>query len=310
VSRISIPPPPPPNTRVNHLPTPGDLGAAVGRLRDELPTPSRLIVILGSGFTLSDAGFVAHTSVPYSEIPGFPRTTVQGHPGNLIAGSWSGVEVAVMQGRSHLYEGWSAADVVFPLRVLASLGCDHLIVTNAAGGIRPGMAAGDLMLIADHINLMFRNPLTGPLSIGPDRFPDMSDPYDAGLRRLALGTAAELGIDLASGVYAGVLGPSFETPAELRMLSRLGADAVGMSTVPEVVAARAIGMRVLGFSTITNSATGAGEKVTHEDVLRTAGRASEKLSRLVQEVIRRLPLEGERATPFHGHWVGPLARAR
>jgi len=284
---------------MNHLAPPGDLDAAVGRLRDELPAPPRLVVILGSGFTL-DSGFVVHASVPYAEIPGFPRTTVQGHPGNLIAGTWSGTEVAVMQGRFHLYEGWSAADVVLPLRVLASLGCDHLIVTNAAGGIHPGMAVGDLMLIADHINLMFRNPLTGPRSIGSDRFPDMSDPYDPRLRKLAQETAAELGIDLASGVYAGVLGPSFETPAELRMLRRLGADAVGMSTVPEVVAARAIGMRVLGFSTITNSATGAGEKVTHEDVLRTAGRASEKLSRLLTEVIRRVPPETERSAPFHG----------
>jgi purine-nucleoside phosphorylase len=258
-------------------------------LRRRLPAPPRAVLVLGSGLGGAATGMEDPVRIPYAEIPGFPASTVVGHSGALLAGRWEGVEVVVMQGRFHLYEGWSPERVALPLRVLSRLGADLVVLTNAAGGIRPGWQPGDLMLIADHINLMFRNPLIGPVATGEERFPDMSNPYDAELRKTALAAAAELGIDLTPGVYAAVLGPSFETPAEIRMLARLGADAVGMSTVPEVVVARALGMRALGISCITNMAAGlAQHKLTHEEVLEVGAGAAERLVRLLRVLLPRI----------------------
>jgi len=249
----------------------------------------RVAVVLGSGLgALADAVRAARR-VPYARIPGFPEPGVAGHKGQLVAGTMAGVAMLVQQGRFHLYEGHSAATAALPVRVFHRLGVTTLVVTNAAGGLRPTFRAGSLMLIADHINLMWRNPLLGPVEPGEGRFPDMGDPYDTDLRALARDAAREAKIPLEEGVYAGLLGPSYETPAEIRMLQRLGADAVGMSTVPEVIAARARGMRVLGFSMITNLAAGlSAEKISHEDVLAMGKRVAGDLAKLIQGVLVKL----------------------
>jgi purine-nucleoside phosphorylase len=209
----------------------------------------------------------------------------------MIVGTLEGRAVVVMQGRAHFYEGYQMPEVAFPVRVMRALGAPLLIVTNSAGGINRFFQAGDLMVIADHINFMGSNPLVGPNEdeLGP-RFPDMSEPYDPELIRLAEHAAAELGIPLRKGVYIGVMGPSYETPAELRMMARWGADAVGMSTVHEVITARHAGMRVLGFSAITDMATGEAQgKVTHEDVLATARRVEPHFIRLLRRIVHQLP---------------------
>jgi purine-nucleoside phosphorylase len=255
-------------------------------LRERLTRVPRALLVFGSGLSAVGDEIADRVVIPYSEIPGFPRSTVAGHPGVLVAGIWQGVEVAAMLGRFHLYEGWEPWEIGIPLRIFRGLGADHLVVTNAAGGLRPRMRPGDLMLIADHINLMFRNPLIGPEPVRGERFPDMSDPYDVGIRQEVMRAADELEIYLHQGVYAGVLGPSYETPAELQFLRVIGADAVGMSTVPEVIVARALEMKVLGISCITN-VPGAGGKVTHEEVLAVAGQASERLLRLLRAVLPR-----------------------
>jgi purine-nucleoside phosphorylase len=260
-------------------------------LRERFTRAPRVVLVLGSGLGAVAEEVIDPLRLPYAEIPGFPDSTVAGHAGALVAGIWEGTEVVAMQGRFHLYEGWPSDAVVLPLRVLRALGADHVVVTNAAGGINPGLMPGSLMLIADHINLMFRNPLVGRTVPGEDRFPDMSAPYDPAMRDVAARTAAELGIPLTPGVYAAVLGPSFETPAEIRMLARMGADAVGMSTVPEVLAARALGMKVLGISCVTNAAAGLGAtKLTHEEVLREGASASEYLVRLLRALLPRIVL--------------------
>jgi purine-nucleoside phosphorylase len=263
--------------------------AAVQFLRSRLSRAPRAVLVLGSGL-----GGVAHeiadaVRLPYGEIPGFPKPSVAGHAGALVAGILSGVEVVALSGRFHLYEGWGAASVAFPLRALAALGADHIILTNAAGAVRPGLAAGDLMLISDHINLLFRSPLTGPTGAGEDRFPDMSAAYDPDLQGIALATAGEMRLSLVRGVYAAVLGPSYETPAEVRMLRRLGADAVGMSTVPEAIVARALGMRVLAISCITNSAAGLGiGKLSHEEVLQVGAATAERLAGFLRVLLPRI----------------------
>jgi purine-nucleoside phosphorylase len=248
-------------------------------------------IILGSGLGALAEAVRADAIVPYTEIPHFRRPGVEGHAGRLVIGTLEDRAVAVMQGRTHFYEGHPMADVVFPVRVMHALGASALIVTNAAGGLNRHFAAGDLMLIADHINFMGTNPLIGPNEdeLGP-RFPDMSAPYDPALIALAETVAVELGIPLRKGVYIGVTGPSYETPAELRMMARWGADAVGMSTVHEVITARHLGMRVLGLSAITDMATGEAQgKVTHEDVIATARRIEPRFVRLVQRIVARLP---------------------
>lgn len=245
--------------------------------------------MLGSGLGFLAADIVDPLRIFYRDIPGFPEPGVAGHKGELVAGTLEGVPVIVQAGRFHLYEGHSAAVAALPVRVFAELGIETLVVTNAAGGVRRTFRAGSLMLIADHINLMWRNPLTGPPEPGEERFPLMHAPYDAGLSAQARAVAREAGIALEEGVYAGLLGPAYETPAEVRMLERLGADAVGMSTVPEVVAARARGIRCLGFSSITNPAAGlTGELLSHQDVLAMGKEIARVLGVVIKGVLRTL----------------------
>ncbi len=247
-------------------------------------------LILGSGLGTFAESFGESTVIPFSSLPNFPSSTVPGHQGSLVIGSVDGVPAVALQGRIHLYEGYSISEVVFPARVIACLGIRRLIVTNAAGGINTGFMPGDLMLITDHINLMGANPLTGANlnELGP-RFPDMSQAYDSAMREVALEVARAKGITLRQGVYIGLAGPSYETPAEIRMCRVLGADAVGMSTVPEVIAANHMGIPVLGISCITNMAAGIlPQKMTHEEVLETAERARETFHSLLHGIITRL----------------------
>ena len=249
------------------------------RIGDAVPVVG---IVLGSGL-----GGLAHriegaVRVPFGDIPGFPPATVVGHDGTLIAGTLAGRRVVCMAGRFHLYEGHAPSTAGFPVRVMHALGVRTLFLSNAAGGIRRTFSAGDLMLIADHINLMWANPLVGPVSRGDERFPDMSSPYDPALGTLLLAVAHERGIPLQSGVYAGLIGPSYETPAEVRMFERLGVDAVGMSTVPEVLVARALGIRVAGVSLITNLAPGiSSEPVSHADVVAAGAQAAGTFEALV-----------------------------
>ena len=228
-------------------------------------------------------------TIPFADIPGFPASTVSGHAGQLIVGQLEGTPVVMLAGRLHLYEGHSPAAAGFPVRVLHALGAPIYLASNAAGGINRTFAPGDLMLIADHINLMFRNPLHGPTQPGDERFPDMAGPYDAPLRARMHAAAQAAGIDLKDGVYLALLGPTYETPAEVRMLEKFGADAVGMSTVPEVVVARAIGMRSVAVSLITNKAAGlSAESLSHEDVLEVGRQAAERFETLVRGFVRGL----------------------
>ncbi|HXT18634.1 MAG TPA: purine-nucleoside phosphorylase [Gemmatimonadaceae bacterium] len=251
-------------------------------------TPAAAIV-LGSGLGGLANEIDAVARVPYAEIPGFPNATVAGHAGAMIAGTLAGKFVVALAGRFHLYEGHDVRLAAFPARVLDALGVRTLIVSNAAGGVNRLWQPGDLMLIRDHINLMFQNPLIGAVEEGDIRFPDMSEPYDRGLSDIARAVAAEQGINLREGVYAALTGPAYETQAEVRMLALLGADATGMSTVPEVLVARARGMRVLGFSCITNLACGlSNNPITHAEVLETTERVAGKFKALVRGVVGRL----------------------
>jgi len=246
-------------------------------------------IVLGSGLGSVADAVQSAIRIPYSSIPGFPEPGAPGHKGELVGGTLEGVPVVVQSGRFHLYEGHAPEVAALPTRVFARLGATTLVVTNAAGGIRLTFRPPTLMLIADHINLMFKNPLVGPVAQGDERFPDMSDPYDPALRALAREVARTERIPLEEGVYAGLLGPSFETPAEIRMLQRLGADAVGMSTVPEVIAARARGVRCLGFSSITNVAAGlSAQKLSHLEVLEAGKQIAGQLEQLIRGVLRRL----------------------
>jgi purine-nucleoside phosphorylase len=231
--------------------------------------------------------------IPYEQIPGFPLSRVAGHPGRLVVGELpaegGAVPVVAMQGRAHAYEGWSAADVAFGARVLCGLGVRALLVTNAAGGVNPAYAPGELVRISDHLNLSGVNPLVGENDdrLGP-RFPDMSEPYDARLAALLDDAARSLGFEVPAGVYACLLGPSYETPAEIRMLRALGADLVGMSTVPEVIAARHMGVPVAGLSVVTNHAAGlTRHRLSHEEVGRVAERARDRLGALVSAFLAR-----------------------
>lgn len=246
-------------------------------------------IVLGSGLGGLAQRIENVVRVPYDAIPGFPPPTVDGHEGALIAGTLAGRRVLCLAGRFHMYEGHSAALAGFPVRVLHALGVTTLFLSNAAGGIRRAFAPGDLMMIADHINMTWVNPLTGPLVTGDERFPDMSNPYDPALCAVLESVARTNGIALHAGVYAGLMGPSYETPAEVRMFERLGADAVGMSTVPEVLVARAIGLRVVGVSLITNIAAGMPvHPVTHEDVVAAGARASGRFETLVAGFVAAL----------------------
>lgn len=252
-----------------------------------LPEPPRTGVILGSGLGGIAERIESPTVIPYREIPHFACSTAPGHAGRLVAGRLGGRPVVCMQGRLHRYEGHEMADIIFPIRVMKLLGVQTLIVTNAAGGINTGFQVGDLMLIADHINLMGTNPLIGPNEedFGP-RFCDMSYAYPAALRKTAREAADRLGIPLQEGVYLAVTGPSFETPAEIRAFRTLGADAVGMSTVPEVIAASHCGIQVLAFSLITNMAAGVlDQKLTEEEVIEIGAQKGAQLQALILEIL-------------------------
>lgn len=266
-----------------------EAAALIRKRADRVPEAA---IILGSGLGALAEHVAADAVIPYAEIPHFPRPGVEGHAGRLVIGTLEGRAVAVMQGRAHFYEGYPIADVVFPVRVLHALGAPVLIVTNAAGGLNRQWRAGDLMVIADHINFMGTNPLIGPNEdeMGP-RFPDMSAAYDPALIALAEQAALEVGVPLRKGVYIGVSGPSYETPAELRMMARWGADAVGMSTVHEVIAARHVGLRVLGLTAITDMATGEAQgAISHEEVIAVAKRIEPAFVALVKRIVRMLPV--------------------
>ena len=246
-------------------------------------------IILGSGLGGLAGRITAATRVPFGDVRGFPTATVLGHAGALIGGTLQGRAVVALAGRFHMYEGHDAALAGFPVRVLHALGVRTLFVSNAAGGIRRTFRAGDLMLIRDHLNLMFRNPLVGAVEDGDERFPDMSAPYDDALCAQLRTHATALGFSLQEGVYGGLLGPSYETPAEVRMLATLGADAVGMSTVPEVIVARAVGMRVAGISCVTNLASGISpHPLSHAEVLETTTRVATQFESLVERFVREL----------------------
>ena len=244
-------------------------------------------VVLGSGLGIVADRLVDAVRIPYREIPGFYVPTVEGHKGELVAGTLGGKVVIAQSGRFHMYEGYSADEAALPVRVFATLGVRLLIVTNAAGGIRTSFAPGTVMLIRDQLNLTGRSPLTGHVLPGEERFPDMSAAYDSSLRSLAHEVAAEQGTPLEDGVYAGLLGPTYETPAEVNWLETIGADAVGMSTVLEVIAARARQLKVLGFSTITNLAAGrvADKHLSHTEVMEVAAQVGDRVARLIEGVI-------------------------
>lgn len=255
------------------------------------PVRSPLGMVLGSGLGgLADDVRDARV-LPYARIPHLAVSTVAGHAGQLVTGRWMGRDIVMLSGRVHRYEGHSFARIALPVQLLAAMGVETLIVTNAAGAVNANFGVGELMVLSDHINLMDGNPLTGHNDerLGP-RFPDMTVAYDAELRRLAVDTAIGLGITIHEGVYASVLGPSYETPAEVRMIRTLGADAIGMSTVPEVIAARHAGMRVLGLSCLTNMAAGLGVgTLDHSHVKEVAGQATEMMARLLAAIVERLP---------------------
>jgi purine-nucleoside phosphorylase len=272
-----------------------EYGRAADYIRRQSRTIPKVGIILGSGIDVLAESVESPVAVPYVKIPHWPETTVQGHAGTLVLGTLEGWNVAVMRGRLHFYEGYAAEQTAFPVRVLRLLGAEALIVTNAAGAVSPDLQPGDLMLITDQINLMGMggaNPLRGPNDgrLGP-RFPDLSRAYDDAFRIAAKRAAEKAGIPLREGIYAALAGPSFETPAEVRFLRMIGADAVGMSTVSEVIVARHGGMRVLGISVITNRASLHGtEATTHEEVLAAGRKAAPVLDLLVKNFLRNLTL--------------------
>jgi purine-nucleoside phosphorylase len=247
-------------------------------------------LILGSGLGAYAECFEDPSIIPFGDLPHFPFSTVVGHPGNLVIGKAEGVPAVALQGRVHLYEGYTIEQVAYPARVLGCLGIRTLVLTNAAGGINVDFRPGDLMLITDHINMMGANPLVGPNidELGP-RFPDMSEAYSGTLRQTALDVARQRNLYLREGVYVGLRGPSYETPAEIRMYRNLGADAVGMSTVPEAIVASHMGIRVLGISCITNMAAGIlPRKLTHREVIETAERVKDKFLSLLQGIVPQI----------------------
>jgi purine-nucleoside phosphorylase len=271
-------------------PLKAQIDAAVRVIRSHSDATPDVGLVLGTGLGALARQIQRPTVIDYASIPGFPRATVESHAGRLLIGTLAGRSVVAMEGRFHRYEGYTLQQVTFPVRVMRALGAETLIVSNACGGMHPMWSPGDLMLIADHINLLGDNPLVGPNddSLGP-RFPDMSAPYDASLRTLARTVAAERKILLREGVYIAVAGPSLETRAEYRALRLLGADVVGMSTVPEVIVAIHGGMKVLGISIITDQCLpDALEVASVEKIIATAGRAEPSLTSLVMGVVERL----------------------
>ncbi len=263
-------------------------------LESRLPaTKPRVGLVLGSGLGSFADTLSERVTVDYHEIPGFVGSTVVGHAGRLVYGLAGKIPVLAMQGRVHFYEGHTLDQVVFPIRTLITLGCKTLVLTNAAGGIELGMSAGELVLIRDHLNLMGQSPLLGPNDdvLGP-RFPDMTNAYDRGLRELAKKAGRAIGLQLREGVYAGLSGPAYETPAEVKMLRTLGADLAGMSTVPEVIAARHMGARVLGISCVTNLAAGIlDQPLSHDEVTETATRVRGQFEQLLRGILGELAAE-------------------
>ncbi|MBZ5625090.1 MAG: purine-nucleoside phosphorylase [Acidobacteriia bacterium] len=254
-----------------------------------------IAVVLGSGLGAFADELVDQVAIPYSSLPGWPVSTAIGHAGKLVIGKLGNLDLAVMAGRAHLYEGNTPAQVVYGVRVLHSLGVRSIVFTNAAGGINLALERGGLVLISDHINLQCCNPLVGPNddSLGP-RFPDMSEAYSREYREIARQVAAELGIPISEGVYAAMLGPCYETPAEIRYLRTIGADVVGMSTVVETIAANHMGMKVLGISCVTNMAAGIlPQKIHHEEVLEAGAMVRDTLVRLLKALLPRLVEQGD-----------------
>jgi len=274
----------------NHVALTPLLDSITAEIRRRSPLAPAVGVILGSGLGAFADGFAEKIAIPYSELPEFPVSSVQGHAGRLVLGKVDGVPVVAMQGRVHFYEGFPAWQVALPARVLCRLGIGALVVTNAAGGIHPDFTPGDLMRITDHLNLSGANALIGPNedALGP-RFPDMSAAYDPALGELMDASAKATSNALRSGVYAQLSGPTYETPAEIRMLRTLGADAVGMSTVPEVIAAAHMGVPVAGISCITNYAAGIGKRpLSHAEVSETADRVKDRFTALLADFLPRL----------------------
>lgn len=266
------------------------LQEAVDFIQQKAKVEPKIGLILGSGLGMLADEIQNPITIAYDQIPHFPVSTVEGHAGELVIGELEGQKVITMRGRFHLYEGHALESVTFPIRVMKAIGVETILVTNAAGGVNTSYKPGNLMLIQDHINLMYRNPLIGPneAALG-ERFPDMSSAYDGQLRELAAKVASQQGIDLQSGVYAGVLGPSYETPAEIRMIRTVGADAVGMSTVPEVIVARHAGIRVLGISCITNMAAGIlPQPLSHDEVMETAERVKGDFIQLLHGILKEI----------------------
>lgn len=263
---------------------------AVAFLKERLPYAPEIGLILGSGLGVMADAMADTVTIPYEQIPNFPVSTVEGHASELVVGTINGRRSVVMKGRFHLYEGYDVKEVTLPIRVMKELGVHTLVVTNASGGINTSFEPGDLMLIEDHINFMLRNPLIGPnVSELGVRFPDMSEAYSKRLRQVARQIADEQGIALREGVYVGLLGPNYETPAEIRMFRTMGADAVGMSTVPEVIVGRHAGLQVLGISCISNMAAGIlDQPLSHAEVMETAERVKDQFIRLVSGIIPRL----------------------
>jgi purine-nucleoside phosphorylase len=253
----------------------------------------KIALVLGSGLGAFADELAGAAKIPYQKIPGFPRSTAVGHAGQLVIGKVGSIEAAVMQGRVHFYEGYTAKEVVFPMRVLGRLGIRTAILTNAAGGIDLGYKQGALVVIRDHINLQGANPLIGPNDerFGP-RFPDMTQAYWKQYREIALAEAKRLGIEVHEGVYAALSGPSYETPAEIRYLRTIGADLVGMSTVPETTVARHMGIRVLGISCVTNMAAGIlDQPINHAEVMETGERVKTQFIALLRAVLPRIAAE-------------------
>ncbi|MGH9942155.1 MAG: purine-nucleoside phosphorylase [Pyrinomonadaceae bacterium] len=263
---------------------------AARTLRSRWTEEARVALVLGSGLGAFADELEDSVAIPYEELPGFARSTVEGHAGRLVLGKCEGVPVVAMQGRFHYYEGYDIEAVTFPVRVLGVYGIKSLFLTNAAGGLNHSLTQGSLMLITDHLNLMGVNPLRGPNDARfGSRFPDMTEVYDHAAREIASKEAQEMGVELHRGVYGALTGPSYETPAEIHMLRALGADAVGMSTVPEAIVARHMGVKVLGISCITNMAAGVqGAPIDHAEVMETGERVRETFTGLLRRIIPKI----------------------
>ncbi len=255
-------------------------------IQQRVPDPIQIAIVLGSGLGAFADALTDPVVIPYEEIPDFMHSTVEGHAGRLVIGKLAHKTIAVMQGRFHYYEGYSLEEVTLPIRAFGLLGVKSLILTNAAGGINPNFQPGSLMMISDHINLMFKSPLRGNHDerLGA-RFPDMTEVYARSYQRLAQRCAGELGIRLESGVYLALQGPNYETPAEIRMMRVLGGDAVGMSTVPEAIVANQMGMKVLGISVISNAAAGVlDQPINHAEVMETGARVADQFIALLKKI--------------------------